>query len=225
MEGIRTPDQEAAEDVFFGQSVIIWARWIVILAGAILVLSTTDESDELALSIIPIVVLMVVNFYLHGRYMMERPVNQAMIVLTSLIDVVVISLIVIFWLELRGLGSPFFVLYYPLILGFAFVMPRGLTFAFTMAALAAYVTAVILGDLLFPRFVTLADDVVVRTWVFSSEGAEQVILRLITLGAMGGLGSFYWRIQRERRREAAGGSPATPERQVATATGGAGPRR
>ena len=35
MEGIRSPEQEAAEDVFFGQSVIIWARWFVILAGAL----------------------------------------------------------------------------------------------------------------------------------------------------------------------------------------------
>jgi hypothetical protein len=82
--------------------------------------------------------------------------------------------------------------------------------------------AVILGDLLFPRVGTLADDAA-RILVFSSEGAEQVVLRLITLGAMGGLGTFYWRIQRDRRRAAAGGSPATPERQVATA--GAGPQR
>ena len=76
MEGIRTPEQEAAEDVFFGQSVIIWARWFVILAGAILVLWTTNTEGELSLSILPIVVLMVVNLYLHGRYMMERPVNK-----------------------------------------------------------------------------------------------------------------------------------------------------
>lgn len=224
MEGIRTPEQEAAEDVFFGQSVIIWARWIVILAGAILVLSTTSTEGELALSILPIVVLMVVNFYLHGRYMMERPVNQAMIVLTSLIDVVVISLIVIFWLEPRGLGSPFFVLYYPVILGFAFVMSRRLTVAYTLAALVSYVVAVILGDLLFTEAGTLAIDVR-RIFVFDGVKAEQLVLRLITLGAMGGLGSFYWRIQRERRRAALSGSPTTPERQVATAAGGAGPQR
>ncbi len=189
-----------------------------------LVLSTTNTEAELALSIVPIVVLMVVNFYLHGRYMMERPVNQAMIVLTSLIDVIVISLIVIFWLEPRGLGSPFFVLYYPVILGVAFVMPQRLTVAYTLSALAAYVAAVILGDLLFSEVGKLADEPT-RILVFSSEGAEQLVLRLITLAAMGGLGSFYWRIQRERRRVAAGGSPATPERQVASATGGAGPQR
>ena len=147
-----------------------------------------------------------------------------MIVLTSLIDVIVISLVVIFWLEPRGLGSPFFVLYYPLILALAFVMPRGLTVAYTLAALVSYVVAVVLGDLLFTEGGTLAIDVS-RIFVFDSVRAEQLILRLITLGAMGGLGSFYWRIQRERRRVAAGGPPATPERQVASATGGAGPQR
>jgi hypothetical protein len=33
---------------------------------------------------------------------------------------------------------------------------------------------------------------------------ETLVMRLITLASMGGLGTYYWRIQRDRRRASAG---------------------
>ena len=36
MSTVGTAEREAAEDVFFGQVVIIWARWFLIVAGAVL---------------------------------------------------------------------------------------------------------------------------------------------------------------------------------------------
>ena len=39
MNETRTPEQEAAEDVFFGREVINWARWFVIAAAVVLVLA------------------------------------------------------------------------------------------------------------------------------------------------------------------------------------------
>ena len=33
MTEMRSAAQEAAEDIFFGQIVIIWARWFVIITG------------------------------------------------------------------------------------------------------------------------------------------------------------------------------------------------
>ena len=54
--------REQAEDIFFGQLVINWARWFVIAAGVALVMILMTDPDELAVGILPIVGLMVVNF-------------------------------------------------------------------------------------------------------------------------------------------------------------------
>ena len=33
MQGIKRIEQESAEDIFFGQVVIVWARWFLIHAA------------------------------------------------------------------------------------------------------------------------------------------------------------------------------------------------
>jgi len=187
---VRRLDHEAAEDIFFGQVVMIWARWFLIGAGTIFFLWTAQKSTQVALGILPIVALMVLNFYLHGRYLLERPSNIVQITAASTIDVALVSAIVLVWQSntapgLTGLGSPFFVLYYPVLLAFAFVMPRWLTLIFTASTAAVY-AAICLPDLT------------------SITTAKVLVLRLATLAAMGGIGTFYWRIQRSRRHEGLG---------------------
>jgi hypothetical protein len=185
ISAVRRLEQEAAEDIFFGQVVMIWARWFLIAAGTIFFLWTAQKSTEVALGVLPIIALMVLNFYLHGRYLLERPSNVLQITAASAIDVSLVSVIVLMWhgggaVPLTGLGSPFFVFYYPVLLAFAFVMPRRLTLIFTMSTAAVY-TAICLPDLT------------------SITSVKVLVLRLATLAAMGGIGTFYWRIQRNRR--------------------------
>ena len=67
-------------------------------------------------------------------------------------------------------------------------MRPGYSVAYTLAVLASYAGACLLVG--GPDF-----DV------------ETLVARLITLGAMGGLGTYYWRIQRNRRRADMGGTP------------------
>jgi hypothetical protein len=187
---VRRLEHEAAEDIFFGQVVMIWARWFLIAAGTIFFLWTAQKSSQVALGVLPIVALMVLNFYLHGRYLLERPSNVLQITAASTIDVALVSAIVLLWQSdaapgLTGLASPFFVLYYPVVLAFAFVMPRRLTVIFTASTAAVY-AAICLPDLT------------------SITTAKVLVLRLATLAAMGGIGTFYWRIQRSRRHEGLG---------------------
>jgi hypothetical protein len=182
---VRRLEQETAEDIFFGQVVMIWARWFLIAAGTVFFLWTAQRSTQLALGILPIAALIVVNFYLHGRYLLERPSNVLQITMASTIDVGLVSAIVLLWhssaaAPLTGLASPFFVFYYPALLAFAFVMPRRLTLIFT-ASVAAVYTAICLPDL------------------GSVTSVKVLVLRLVTLSAMGAIGTFYWRIQRSRR--------------------------
>ena len=183
---VREMEQDAAEDIFFGQVVMIWARWFLIAAGTIFFLWTATKATELALGVLPIVALIAVNFYLHGRYFLERPSNVVQIVAASAVDIALVSAIVLLWQSTTvagrtGLASPFFVLYYPVLLSLAFVLPRRLTLIFTTATAAIY-AAICLPD------------------ITSITNAKVLGLRLVTMAAMGGLGSFYWRIQRDRRR-------------------------
>ncbi len=139
MPNVRTPTQEAAEDIFFGQIVIIWARWFFILAGAILALWSSATISELTLAVVFIVALMGINFFVHGRYLLEKPANRLLILVTALLDLIIITLLVLTWQGEGGLRSQFFIFYYPL-------------------------------------------------------------LRVITLAATSGLGTYYWRVQRSQQR-------------------------
>ena len=189
IDAVRELEQDAVEDIFFGQVVMIWARWFLIAAGTIFFLWTATNATELSIGVLPIVALVAVNFYLHGRYFLERPSNVMQITAASAIDIGLVSAIVLLWHSgtvagRTGLASPFLVLYYPVLLAFAFVLPRLLTVAYTAATAAVY-AAICVGD------------------VTSLTSAKVLVLRLTTMAAMGGLGTFYWRIQRDRRRQAA----------------------
>lgn len=250
MNDIRSTEQESAEDVFFGQVVTIWARWFLIAAGVLLTLWVTQDPGQLAVTIVPVVVLVAVNFYLHGRYITERPANSKLVMAVGIVDLAVITAAVLVWPGGKGFFSPFYVLYFPVLLSFAFVMPRKVTIAFTAVALAAYLGTVLVAEViyephsLYPSAATSVevgvrrslsgqtvdektiaatvkektkDEVGLYMLTTAGLGDEKIdvikvlVMRLITLAAMGGLGTYYWRIQRDRRRDAAGETPGVGE--------------
>jgi hypothetical protein len=89
-------------------------------------------------------------------------------------------------------------MYYPAVLAFAFVMPFRATVGYTFVALVAYAVACFLADT--PGGANLLSS----NGDIQSLAVEGLVTRLITLGAVGVLGTYYWRIQRGRRRSAAG---------------------
>ncbi len=185
MQTLFTPQQEAAEDIFFGQIVLIWARWFVILAGGIFALWSASSIGQLSGAIVLIVMMMGINFFVHGRYLMEQPVNQTLLIVLSFLDLSLITLILLVWPGQNGLNSFLFVLYYPILTAFAFVFQPRFAALYTLAALAAYTIACFVAD----------------TAIFTSSAKmELLVMRAITLAAMGGLGAYYWRMQREQRR-------------------------
>src|SRR5260370_7692746 len=121
LKEVRSHEQAALEDVLFGQSVILWARWSVILAGAVLVLWTSTTVAQLTRTFPFFLVLMAMNFFLHGRYVMGSPLNRTVVVAASVADLVLITGIVAFWPGAVGLHNQFFVLYYPV--AFPFPLP------------------------------------------------------------------------------------------------------
>ncbi len=178
--------QEAAEDVFFGQIVIIWARWFLITAGSVIALWSATNEDQLILAILTVVVLMGMNFFIHGRYITGKPVNKFLLLFANLIDVGVITLMVLYWPGQKGLESNFFILYYPILLAWALVFSPEITILFSLITLAVYAAACLFG----------ADP----QTLLSIADFETLVARLITLGAMAGLGTYYYRRQRDSLR-------------------------
>ncbi len=176
--------REAAEDIFFGQVVIYWARWFLIGAGTVLVLWTAETETDMVVGVLPIIALLAMNFFLHGRQLAGKPPNPPLLVVSSVVDLLAITAVVILWTSDTGLNSQFFIMYYPVVLAFAFVMPPRVSIAYTVATIAAYTAICVASD---PALFVDVDSVKI------------LIIRLITLGAMGGLGTYYWRIQRDRR--------------------------
>jgi hypothetical protein len=183
--------REAAEDVFFGQIVLIWARWAMIAAAAVLFLWNTGDVGTMTQRVLLLAGLMAVNFFLHGRYLVERPANRALILLASLADVALIAAAVALW---GGFTSQLFVLLYPVLFAFALVFPPRFTVGLTVLATALYMGGVAFAGL---------------AWAADLQLVKILLVRLLTLGAVGGLGTYYWRIQRDRRRAALDASALT----------------
>ena len=78
-ESERTSERAESEDIYFGQVASNWARWFIIGTGALLILWTSGDTTKLIVGILPVVGLMVMNFYLHGRLLAGRPANRMLI--------------------------------------------------------------------------------------------------------------------------------------------------
>src|SRR5260221_10751888 len=141
LKEVRSHEQAALEDVFFGQSVILWARWSVILAGAVLVLWTSTTVAQLTRTFPFFLVLMAMNFFLHGRYVMGSPLNRTVVIAASVADLALITAIVIFWPGAAGVKNPLFVLFYPVVFCFALGFPRAVAGGYTGVAIVGSRTA------------------------------------------------------------------------------------
>jgi len=185
IRGSLNKTKEAAQDLFFGQAAALWARWFVILGGALLVLARATTTDELARNIVPVVVLLFLNFFLHGRYLVEQPANRSLTLLASGLDLIMIGGLFLTWSGKPGLDNPAFVFFYPLVLSFALVFPPRVAGAFTLVTLAVY------GALVLPS--GIADVAALKL----------LVERVVVLVAVGGLGTIYWRmVRREGRGDA-----------------------
>jgi hypothetical protein len=181
-----SPDQEAREDLFYGQLVVIVARWFLIGAGVVLALWSASSVEAIMLPIGLMIVLMGMNFYLHGRYLVKQPVQAPLVYLSSAIDLLVITLIVVFWTQGRGTGlaSPFFVFYYPALLAFALVFRPRISLVYAAVVIGVYLLVVLVGS-----------------GTGDLRAQKTLLERLITMAATAGLGAYFWRLQRRRRED------------------------
>jgi len=187
-EAGSTAQVEAKQDLFYGQVVIILGRWFLILNAVGLILWSATSIAEITVPVLLLIGLMVMNFFLHGRYLMRRPANSLLVSISSGLDLAGILLMVAVWTlgSIGGIHSPLYVLLYPALFAFALVFPPRVALPYAGVAVLAYLGMMLVGT-------TLGDVGTQRT----------IIERVVTLSAAAGLGTYFWRIQRQQRRQAA----------------------
>lgn len=183
-------------DLAEGQKVIVTARWILVLAGLILILLTPGSLGALRLQVLVLLGLSVANFYLCAQIFMRRLAMEPVMYAASLADLVVIALII---LSQDGLESGTFVFFFPALLAISVAFPGPMLFLFTGGVVTLY-TLIGLSDL--P----------------TSGEAQVLVIRLLMLVAVAVCGYQYSRIERNRRQAALTPQPGAPIRSTESTT-------
>lgn len=192
-----------ADDLAFGQTVIVMARWILVLAGFLLALWNPGKLTELQVILGLVLVLAVCNFFLHARLLAKQPhvENAPVAYATSIADIAIISIIVA---AVGGARSSLYIFYYPAILGFSVAFRPAVTYLLAGAAMATYAV------------------IVLSTATLTDAALQAALVQLLMMAAVAVCGSVYWRIERDRRTEAARARAGrtTPERRAETQPSG-----
>lgn len=172
------PLSAAKDDMAYGQIVIVTARWIFIFAGFLLTLWNPGELWKVQTVLGLVLLLAAANFYLHSQLLMHRPLVQQAAYLTSLADMVVISVLVA---ALGGMASDMYVFYFPAILAFSVAFRPAVTLALSGGTIVAYA---LIG--LITSNATALD-------------LQTVFARILMMAAVAVCGSVYWSVERKRR--------------------------
>jgi hypothetical protein len=177
----RLTSTGVSEDLAYGQYVIIAARWILVLAGLVLTLWLPGAIADLRVQIMTLLLLAVVNFYLHAQLLMRRPTADAIAYLASAADLVVITLLV---MQGGPSGSNLYIFYFPAIVALSVAFPTELVLSYTGTTILVYASVYIYDLDVEPT---------------SAQG-QVLVARLLMLAAVAVCGNVYWRIEHRRRR-------------------------
>lgn len=124
-----------SEDLFYGQAVIVWARWILIATGLVLSFWAPQSLGLLQVQLAAIITLAFGNFYLHVQLLRGRPAIDRVVYAASAADLAVVTTLVI---SQNGYSSPVFVFYFAAVLGLSVAFPAMLTALYTSAVVVVY---------------------------------------------------------------------------------------
>jgi len=168
-----------SENLFYGQAVIVWARWILIATGLVLSFWEPASLGLLQIQLAAIITLAFGNFYLHVQLLRGRPAIDRVVYAASAADLAVVTTLVI---SQNGYSSPVFVFYFAAVLGLSVAFPTVLTALYTSAVVVVYGTVCL----------STAD----------STEYPAVFTRLLMIAAIALCGALFARSESHRRAEA-----------------------
>ncbi len=168
-----------SEDLFYGQAVIVWARWILIATGLVLSFWAPTSLSILQIQLAAIIALAFGNFYLHVQLLRGHPAIDRVVYAASAADLAVVTTLVI---AQGGYSSPVFVFYFAAVLGLSVAFPAVLTALYTSAVVVVYGVVC----------VSTAD----------SSDYPAVFTRLLMIASIAVCGALFARSESHRRAEA-----------------------
>lgn len=168
-----------SEDLAYGQSVLVWARWILIGTGLLLSFWSPKDLPTLQVQLAAIITLAFGNFYLHVQLLRGRPAIDNVVYAASLADIAVVTALVIVQ---GGYSSPVFIFYFAAVVGISVAFPTWMTTAYTAIVIGTY------G--LIAVSTTTTDDY------------PAIFTRLLMIAAIAVCGNIFARHESRRRVEA-----------------------
>jgi hypothetical protein len=124
-----------SEDLAYGQTVLVWARWILIGTGLLLSFWSPKDLTTLQVQLAAIIALAFGNFYLHVQLLRGHPTLDTVVYAASLADITVVTALV---LVQNGYPSPVFIVYFAAIVGISVAFPTWMTAGYTALVVGAY---------------------------------------------------------------------------------------
>jgi hypothetical protein len=124
-----------SDDLAYGQTVLVWARWILIGTGLVLSFWSPTDLTTLQVQLAAIIALAFGNFYLHVQLLRGHPAIDNVVYAASLADIAVVTALVIVQ---GGYSSPVFIFYFAAIVGISVAFPSWMTAAYTTIVVGLY---------------------------------------------------------------------------------------
>ncbi|HET9780820.1 MAG TPA: hypothetical protein VFR33_03490 [Candidatus Dormibacteraeota bacterium] len=168
-----------SEDLAYGQTVLVWGRWILIGTGLLLSFWSPKDLMTLQVQLAAIIALAFGNFYLHVQLLRGHPALDNVVYAASLADITVVTALVVVQ---NGYPSPVFIFYFAAIVGISVAFPTWMTAGYTALVIGAYglicVSTAPVGDM------------------------PAVFTRLLMIGAVALCGNLFARSEAKRRADA-----------------------
>lgn len=170
-----------ASELAYGQTVIVTARWILVVTGLFLILWNPDPLFNLRFQVLTIIMLALMNFYLQAQILTGRKTLTPVVYAASVVDFLVITLLI--WLN-GGFESNTYVFYFPAILAISVAFDSAITIGFVGSAASLYFLLCL------------------ATGAITTDNLPVLIARVLMMIAIAFCGNLYWRIERNRREAA-----------------------
>ena len=168
-----------SDDLSYGQTVLVWARWILIGTGLLLSFWSPKDLLTLQVQLAAIIALAFGNFYLHVQLLRGHTALDNVVYGASLADICVVTALV---LVQSGYPSPVFIFYFAAIVGISVAFPTQMTAGYTLLAIGVY------------GIICLATA--------TGDEYPAVFTRLLTIAAVAVCGNLFARHEAQRRADA-----------------------
>ncbi len=176
-------DEVLDDDLRAGLPVIIYARWVLVIAGLGLSLWNSADFVEAQISVLIILILAVGNFFLQVEVNRERPIKKWIVYAASAVDIGAITGVLMLT---NDFPSSTYVFFMPALLALSVTFSTSNTAKYTAAALIGY------------ALISIAP---INNMGGGTVEATSLLIHVLILLSVPFCGNVFWRLERARRTQ------------------------